>query len=37
MQPNLRMVFEDNLEALNHLTAVARAYLKPFGLGAKAP
>jgi anti-sigma regulatory factor (Ser/Thr protein kinase) len=36
MQPNLRMIFENRLEQLNHLMGVARAYLKPFDLGSKA-
>jgi serine/threonine-protein kinase RsbW len=35
MQPKLRMVFENRLEALNHLMAVTRAYLKPFEFGGK--
>jgi serine/threonine-protein kinase RsbW len=35
MRPSLRMVFENRLEALNHLMAVVRAYLKPFPLSRK--
>jgi serine/threonine-protein kinase RsbW len=35
MRPNLRMVFEDRLEALNHLMTVVRAYLQPHSLSGK--
>lgn len=35
MRPSLRVVFENRLEALNHLMAVVRAYLKPYPLSGK--
>lgn len=35
MQPNLRMIFENRLEQLNHLMTVTRAYLEPYELEGK--
>jgi serine/threonine-protein kinase RsbW len=34
-RPILRMVFENRLEALNHLMTVVRAYLEPYPLSGK--
>ncbi|MEJ2642689.1 MAG: ATP-binding protein [Desulfosarcinaceae bacterium] len=36
MRPNLRMVFENRIETLNHLMEVTKAYLKPYPLSGKA-